>query len=135
MTSLMPIPEYVLETHDFFDTWKRFEIALPDASARQPKVAYDLQLVIPGMEKEDFTIRVKGNVLSIRTAGEREHDTEGRGYSNREFSFLGLERRFRIPEDVRTDGIMAHYHQGVLYLLFPKGEAASQEETLEVALV
>eukprot|EP00486_Rosalina_sp_Unknown_P005480 CAMPEP_0201568564 /NCGR_PEP_ID=MMETSP0190_2-20130828/9708_1 /ASSEMBLY_ACC=CAM_ASM_000263 /TAXON_ID=37353 /ORGANISM="Rosalina sp." /LENGTH=224 /DNA_ID=CAMNT_0047989821 /DNA_START=9 /DNA_END=683 /DNA_ORIENTATION=- len=100
---------------------------------------YEIHMDLPGVKKEDISIKIKDNVLTIN--GERKYShTEGTQPSELEKSkdtesepneveFYRRERyhgkfvrRIALPQDVEEDAtqIMATYHDGVLNINVPK---------------
>ena len=77
---------------------------------------------IPGVDKNDVSIEVKDNVLSIR--GERVVDSSiGNGsYYRSERVFGKFGRSFALPAMIRTDNITAGFKNGVLKIAIPKPE-------------
>jgi HSP20 family protein len=75
---------------------------------------------IPGVDKDEVTIEVKDNVLTLR--GERVVDQSiGNGsYYRSERVFGKFGRSFALPTMVRTDGIKASFKNGILKITIPK---------------
>ncbi len=75
---------------------------------------------IPGVDKDDVTIEVKDNVLTIQ--GERGVDKSiGNGsYYRSERIFGKFGRSFALPTMVRTDNIKASCKNGILKITIPK---------------
>lgn len=75
---------------------------------------------IPGVDKDDVSIEVKDNVLTIQ--GERVVDKSiGNGsYYRSERIFGKFGRSFALPTMVRTDGIQASFKNGILKITIPK---------------
>jgi len=81
-----------------------------------------LKAEIPGIDKKDIEIDVKGRVLTLK--GERSSDNEVKedNYYRRERCFGKFERAFNLPVDVELDKIRANYKDGVLEIEIPKPE-------------
>ena len=77
---------------------------------------------IPGVEKNQVSIEVKDDVISIQ--GERVVDKSiGNGsYYRSERIFGRFGRSFALPAMVRTDKIRASFKNGVLKIIIPKPE-------------
>lgn len=77
---------------------------------------------IPGVDKNEVSIEVKDNVLSIQ--GERVVDsTIGNGsYYRSERVFGKFGRSFALPAMIRADNITAAFKNGVLKIAIPKPE-------------
>jgi HSP20 family protein len=92
----------------------------PIADVVETVDAYVVELELPGVGPEDFTVHAHGSELVVR--GERRPAA-----SSRPEAFHRVERRhgpfargFRLSEDVDADGITAHLADGVLRLVLPK---------------
>jgi HSP20 family protein len=81
-----------------------------------------LKAEIPGIDKKDIEIDVKGRVLTLK--GERSSDNEVKedNYYRRERCFGKFERAFTLPVNVELDNIKANYKDGVLEIEIPKPE-------------
>jgi len=77
---------------------------------------------LPGVKKEDISIEVKDNILTIR--GERSEDSEVKeeNYYRRERSFGSFQRSFSMPTEVSPESIKASFKDGVLKIEVPKPE-------------
>jgi HSP20 family protein len=77
---------------------------------------------LPGVKKEDISIEVKDNILTIR--GERSEDSEVKeeNYYRRERSFGSFQRSFSMPTEIKPESIKASFKDGVLKIEVPKPE-------------
>ena len=77
---------------------------------------------LPGVKKEDISIEVKDNILTIK--GERSEDSEVKeeNYYRRERSFGSFQRSFSMPTEVSPESIKASFKDGVLKIEVPKPE-------------
>ena len=74
----------------------------------------------PGFEPDDFDIEIVGDNLVLK-AEHKEEGKSGNGYHFRQERFY---RTVSLPHGVEADKIEARYHNGVLEVHVPKGEAA-----------
>jgi HSP20 family protein len=80
-----------------------------------------LTMDLPGLKTEDLEIELLDGWLAVR--GERRRpDFEGKTFAHAERPFGRFERRFRVPEGVDPDSILARMDDGVLSLIVPKPE-------------
>jgi len=97
---------------------------------RENEKEYVLEVVAPGLDKEDFKIDLENDTLSISAARKEESKTENEKLVRREYSFRSFKRSFTLDESVDANGIVAKYLNGVLTLNLPKRtdvkEAAKQ---------
>jgi HSP20 family protein len=113
---------------DFYFPTNREEGDLPMWNWNPVVDVYDnddnivLKAEIPGIDKKDIEIDVKGRVLTLK--GERSSDNEVKedNYYRRERCFGKFERAFTLPVNVELDNIKANYKDGVLEIEIPKPE-------------
>lgn len=82
-----------------------------------------VRLEAPGMDKEDFDLRVVGDHIVVRGEKRIERErTEGQ-YHVTECAYGSFERAIPLPERVKSDKAHAKYKNGVLRVELPKAEA------------
>jgi HSP20 family protein len=98
---------------------------LPSVNIIETTEKFEVEMAAPGMEKEDFKLETKQNVLTISSEkkDERTNSEEGR-FTKREFSYQSFCRSFSLPATVDSDKIKAKYENGILKILIPKKEEA-----------
>src|SRR5690606_37564633 len=79
--------------------------SLPKVNIKERKDDYQVELAVPGMAKEEFSIKLDDNLLSISSTKTGETTKEDHAYTRKEFSYQAFERRFTLPEDVDTEKI------------------------------
>ena len=77
-----------------------------------------IELAAPGYCKEDFTINVEEQLLSI-SAEEKAHEKEDERFLRREFAMQGINKSFKVPKSVDVDNISAGYNKGILSVELP----------------
>ena len=81
---------------------------------------YILEAELPGFDKEDISIQVDDNMLTIRAEHKQEEeDKKDKNYVRQERHWGMYERSFSI-NGVKSDEISAGYEKGVLTLKLPK---------------
>ncbi|MDZ7579284.1 MAG: Hsp20/alpha crystallin family protein [Deltaproteobacteria bacterium] len=88
-----------------------------------------LKAELPGVKKEDVSVEVKDNVLTIK--GERKVDSEvkEKNYYRRERTHGSFSRSFNLQYAVNPDKIKARFKDGVLEIEVPKPE---EEKTKQI---
>lgn len=98
---------------------------VPPVNIRETEESYIVELMAPGMKKEDFNIELDNELLTISAELKSENSTEEKGkFTRREFSYSSFRRTFTLPETVKEDGINASYENGILGIALPKKEEA-----------
>ncbi|MDI3540030.1 MAG: hypothetical protein PWQ52_1153, partial [Methanolobus sp.] len=77
---------------------------------------------LPGIDKKDVNIDIKGNRLWISANARREREEENEGYLMKERSFKRFARSFSLPALVTEQGSTAKMEDGVLTITLPKAE-------------
>jgi HSP20 family protein len=94
---------------------------------------YTLEVVAPGLEKEDFKISLDKNLLTI-SAEKGDNQKEENGKSIRkEYKFQSFSRSFTVDEQIDAEGISAKYVNGVLTLNLPR-KAEVKEATRQITI-
>jgi len=99
--------------------YKNYECA-PSANILENNDGFELQLAIPGIQKEDVKISLEKNVLNISSEKEAAKPDENTKYSRREFLYGTFSRSFTLPETINTDNIGADFRDGILRITLPK---------------
>lgn len=100
---------------------------------RQTAKSYELEVVAPGLKKEDLKVTADGNVLTISFEQQKEDTAEGEGWLRKEYRTRSFSRSFTIDDTVDVSKIAASYDQGILHLDLPKKqEAQALTRTIEI---
>lgn len=96
---------------------------------------YILQAELPGFTKEDISVDLRNDILTISASHKEEKKEEDKDtkYLRRERRESSYARSFRVanvtPEDVR-----ATYENGVLEVSFPKRDAIPEKEAKRIEI-
>ncbi len=98
--------------------------AVPSVNIVEDKDNYRLEIAAPGWKKEDFSIQVEQQILTI--SGQHKSETADGNvrekYTHREFTQSSFKRSFTLPENIDVENIKAEYENGILFLHLPKVE-------------
>lgn len=94
---------------------------VPAVNIAEKDQAYEVEIAIPGMKKEDISIHVDKGILEVsgETKTEKEEKDEKK-YTRKEFSYTSFHRSFHLPENVDDTSIKAKYEEGILKLEIAK---------------
>jgi HSP20 family protein len=95
----------------------------PSVNIKETDASYVLDLAVPGLKKEDFTIELDDDVLTISSeVSAAKEDSKKDTFTRKEFSYASFKRSFTLPENVDVTAINAAYTNGVLSIEIPKKE-------------
>jgi HSP20 family protein len=81
---------------------------------------YELELIAPGFDKDDFTIQLDKNLLTIGAEQKREKEAKSGKHLRQEYKFQSFKRSFTLDEKIDAEFIDAKYENGVLKVTLPK---------------
>lgn len=120
---------------DFFTRGVNPSETIPAVNIKENDTNFELEVAVPGLEREDINLEIKDDVLTISSKKENKTEVvedEGR-YSRKEFSFRAFQRMFTLPKSVDKTKIKASYKNGVLNVDIPKGTVAENVKKIEIA--
>ena len=101
---------------DLASNWK----GVVPVNIKETKDAYLLEVIAPGMDKNDFKINLENNILTISSEKKNEVKDENEKQVRREYSYQSFKRSFSLDEKIDEQKIEAKYVNGVLTLNLPK---------------
>jgi HSP20 family protein len=105
----------------------------PAVNIRESENAFHLELIAPGLNKQDFQVQIDQHLLSISFEKKQENEEKKENFIRREFSTRSFKRTFTLNEKINTDEIHATYENGVLSVLLPKHiQKESKIKTLNI---
>lgn len=119
-------------TKDLFD-WNTDNFAaentnLPSVNIIENTDNYLVEVAAPGMNKEDFHIELKDNILTIKSEKKQENEEQKENFLRREFSYSSFQRSFNLNKKMVDEGnIKANYKDGILSLTLAKKEEAKEK--------
>ncbi|WP_051568535.1 Hsp20/alpha crystallin family protein [Crocinitomix catalasitica] len=112
---------------DFFKPVQKIrkQNVYPPVNIQELESYYLIDIAAPGFEKQDFSIALNKNILSVssKTKEAVEKDVEQKPKLNfrlKEFSVASFNRDFTLPENVAIENIKATYNAGILSIEIPK---------------
>ena len=99
---------------------------VPAVNTREADDAYYIEVDLPGVKKEDISIDVNDNVLTISGERKVEEERKDEEFYRVESVYGKFERSFTLPEDVDADKIEAEAKDGVLTVKIPKAQVVEK---------
>ncbi|MDR3680739.1 MAG: Hsp20/alpha crystallin family protein [Flavipsychrobacter sp.] len=90
--------------------------------------SFELDVVAPGLKKEDFKIDVSNDRLTVTFEHKEETKNvgEGNNYVHQEYRHQSFSRSFNLDDTIDVNKIAAKYTDGILKLTVPKKEGAQK---------
>jgi HSP20 family protein len=104
----------------------------PSVNIVETNAAFELEIAVPGLKKDDIKINLESNVLSISSEKELKED-DGRVYLRREFAYGTFNRAFTLPKNVDADAIKADFVDGILKVALPKKAETKLSKEISIA--
>jgi len=96
----------------------------PPVDIHEDKDNIVVKAEVPGMKKEDVSIEIKDNVLTLKGERKFEKETKKEDYHRMERSYGSFVRSFSLPSAIKVDKVVANYKDGILEITLPKAEEA-----------
>ena len=124
----------------FPDVYKGFGIE-PFSKASYPKVnvlsfddKVEIEAEIAGYNKEDISIQVEEDVLSIVGKTQLVEQTDKSVYLLRELKRSSFSRSFRLTDQLDTDKVGASFHNGLLHITIPRKVQTKENKAKTVVI-
>ena len=101
---------------DFGANFKNFA----PVNIKETKNAYEVEVVAPGFEKNDFNINLEKNILIISAEKKSDIRKEDEKQIRNEYSYRSFKRSFTLDEKIDSEKVEAKYVNGVLTLKLPR---------------
>jgi HSP20 family protein len=98
-----------------------------DVYEEKDNIIVDVDL--PGLENDDVSVTVDGDVLTLKGEKKQEGEEKEDGNVYRRERFYGsFQRSLQLPSDIDAEKVNAAYTNGVLRVTLPKSEAAKPKQ-------
>ncbi|MEI6764518.1 MAG: Hsp20/alpha crystallin family protein [Bacteroidota bacterium] len=106
----------------------------PAANIAETENGFELELAVPGIDKDNFKLSVENNVLTVSSEKEETKEQPEKNFTRKEFVYGSFSRSFTLPRSIDTDAISAAYTNGVLHVMLPKKEEAKAQPKKEITV-
>jgi len=87
---------------------------------------------LPGLSKEDVSVELSEDAVTIHGERKTEHKDEREGYYQSERSYGSFSRVISLPPGAMADQAKATFRDGVLEVTMPSPPAATRGRRLEI---
>ena len=127
---------------DLFKPWNEWfdgglwgkTMNIPAVNIIEHQDEYQVSLAVPGMKKDDFTIDVDGNMLTISSEKEDTKEEKEKKFTRKEYNYSSFSRSFTLPEEINKEKIEAKYEDGVLRIALPRKQEAKKPAAKHIAV-
>jgi len=106
----------------------------PAVNISESEDHFSLEMVIPGFSKEDVSIEVDKDVLTIFSEVATENEEKTEQFTRKEFVKKSFKRSFNLPETVNQENIKGSYDNGILNIELPKKDEALPQPKRKISL-
>ncbi|MDD4070091.1 MAG: Hsp20/alpha crystallin family protein [Candidatus Izemoplasmatales bacterium] len=118
---------------DFFQPTTKYSSGSMKTDILELEKEYELQIDVPGFDKEDIKISLDNGYLTVEAIKEKTEEKKDAHYLKRE-RFLGTcARSFYVGEEIAETDIKAEYDKGTLKVFVPK-EGTNVKEKKYIAI-
>jgi HSP20 family protein len=118
---------------EFFNFGK--VINVPAVNVSETDKEYKLTIASPGLEKSDFKVEMRDDMLTISAEKTKEEKEERNGrYNRREYNYSSWSRSFTLPEDCEGNKIDAKYENGELKISIPKTAGKEKKNVKSISV-
>jgi HSP20 family protein len=108
------------------------EIWAPDVEVYQKNNELTIRADLPGLRRDEVTVEVSDDAVTIQGDRKREHEEEREGFYRSERSYGSFYRIIPLPEGAMTDQAKANFKDGVLEITMPAPPASTKGRRLEI---
>lgn len=101
---------------------------LPSLESYAKEGLLHIKAELPGIDAKDLDVSINERELVIKGERKAEKDEKGKDYTCREISYGSFERRFLLPEGVKTEELKAKFSNGILEITVPVPAAAKAKK-------
>lgn len=117
----------------FFDSTQRMN--MPAVNIYENNEGFKIDLAAPGLDKGDFKIEIKNNVLTISSEKEEKNEENKDKFMRKEFNYCFFKRSFALPQTANTEKISATHNNGILSVTIHKKEEAKEKPIRQIEVM
>jgi len=93
-----------------------------------------IEILIPGVRKEEFTLEIENNKLSVHVHHHVDETFKNHDIKLHEFDCERFECEFKLPKNADVLFIQARYVNGILCLHVPKAQHPIKQDKVNIAV-
>ena len=104
----------------------------PSVDVLESDKSYELHFAVPGFDKNEFSIEVEENVLTVSGERKIEELKNDKKYTSVQIQHGSFKRTFNLPDTVDRTKIDAEYNDGILKIILIKDEAKVMKTIVKI---
>jgi len=128
-----PFLRFLAESSQVENQKKNNCYCTPSANIVEDKDAFRIEMAIPGYSREEVSISIEKDVLTISSVKKEEEKAEEVNYTRKEFSRYDFSRSFRLSDAINQDQVQAEFKNGLLSIVLPKKEEVKIRKEIAIA--
>jgi len=131
---LLRINKQPLFVNDFFSNFfeKEFSAIPTRENIIENKDEFIIELLVPGIQKNDLSIDVEDNLLTIKYQSDNQSKSKEVNYIKFGFKKGAFNKEFRLPENIHYSKISASFENGILSVVLPKKEVVKATNKIKI---
>lgn len=95
---------------------------------------YELSVALPGYKKDDISINIDNDVLTISSELNEENEQKGKNYITKQIKKCSFTKRFVLSDDIDKDKINAKMEDGILHIKLDKIKKIEVNNTKKISI-
>ncbi len=104
-----------------FATSTEMKDTRPAANIIRKSDSYEIQLAVPGLNKDQVRIEVNGDQLIVAAVDVSKETAETK-FLRHDYDYTGFKRIFRLHKNANSAALKASFDQGILTIVIPDKE-------------
>lgn len=118
---------------DLFSFSSKKNLSPVPVNLRETVKSYEMEVIAPGLKKEDFKLQVTNDLLTVSFEQETSNEGSSEGLLRQEYRLQSFSRSFSLDDTVDVNKIQGEYSNGILKITLPKKEDARKiSKTIEI---
>ena len=105
---------------------------LPNVDVIEKEDAFELQVALPGLKKEDVELDIADNVLTMKGERKLKNEKEEGKYYSFETQYGVFKRSFKLPKNVDQTKVDASFEDGILKIDLLKIDEQELKTTINI---
>ncbi len=119
----------------FDDIWEGTQVPTTPAfkvDISEDEAAFHIEAEMPGLKKEDISLGIEEDVLTIKGEREKETDEKSKNYHRVERTYGSYSRSFNLGELIDQENIEASFDNGILHVRLPKAQEIRKNKEIAI---